>query len=63
MNNDRAAWAEEALSKFQQTTRCDREDALPDLLANMMHWCDREKVDFHIALRKAQDHYREETRG
>lgn len=63
MNNQRAEWAGEALRKFQRDTSCDEDDetVLGDLLCDLMHWCDREKVDFHVALRRGQDHYREET--
>lgn len=41
MNDDRAAWAEAALNEFRRVTGTDDEDALGDLLCDLMHWCDR----------------------
>jgi hypothetical protein len=40
-NADRAAWALVALNAFIQETGVDPEDAIPDLLANLMHLVDR----------------------
>ena len=61
MNNDRAEWAAAAMRHFQYTTGCDFEDAIGDLLADMMHWCDRNGVAFEQALAQAREHYTEET--
>ena len=37
------------------------EDAVSDLLADLMHWCDRFGQEFHEELRRALYHYAEET--
>jgi hypothetical protein len=60
-NADRARWAEAALICFQIETGTDDEDALADLLCDLMHWCDREGYAFKEALRRAKSHYGEET--
>lgn len=65
-NDQRAGWADDALSKFMSDTRMNKAtedvlDALPDLLANFMHWCDRNNQNFNDALRRARAHYKEET--
>ena len=60
-NNDRAAWAKIALDAFMKETRTDLEDALCDLLCDLMHLSDREPFDFEAALRHAQDLYLAET--
>ena len=49
MNADRAEWAAAALRHFQCTTGTDYEDALGDLLCDLMHWCDRNNFDFELA--------------
>jgi hypothetical protein len=61
-NDDRAEWAGSALRHFQSTTGCEFDEALPDLLADLQHWCDRNDIDFQKALETARDHYTEETR-
>lgn len=61
MNDDRAAWAGLAVAAFQDATGCDPEDAICDLLADLMHWTDRENYDFDAALIRARDHYEAET--
>jgi hypothetical protein len=63
MNDDRAAWAAAALTTFMQCTGTDLEDALGDLLANLMHWSDRNNYDFDAALDRARAHYEAETCG
>jgi hypothetical protein len=63
MNDDRAAWAASALTAFMRCTGTDLEDALGDLLANLMHWCDRNNYDFDAALDRARAHYNAETTG
>ncbi len=57
MNGDRAEWAKAALTAFQTVTGTDDEDALGDLLANLMHFSDREGYDFDAALERARGHY------
>jgi hypothetical protein len=61
MNHDRAAWAGAALRQFQCVTGADDEDALGDLLCDLIHWCDRNNYDFDLALTRAQGNYDEET--
>jgi hypothetical protein len=61
LNDDRATWAGAAIAAFQQANRTDDEDVLSDLLADLMHWADRQKYDFEAALFRAKSHYVEET--
>src|SRR6266571_1209998 len=61
INEDRAQWAKSALRAFMDCTGVDYEDALPDLLADLMHLADREPFDFEAALDRARDHYAAET--
>lgn len=65
-NEQRAEWAGLALSTFQRVTGTDPESALPDLLADIMHWCDRntgrdDQPSFSDALSMALSHYEAET--
>ena len=60
-NEERARWAEAALSEFRVQTGADIEDAVSDLLADLMHWCDRHEQDFDLELQRAQGHYEIET--
>jgi hypothetical protein len=60
-NNERADTASEALRQFQLVTGTDDEDALGDLLCNLIHWCDRNNFDFEAALLRARMHYEAET--
>jgi hypothetical protein len=61
LNGDRAEWAGAALRHFQCVTGTDYEDALGDLLCDLMHWCDRNNFDFELALFRAQGHNHAET--
>ncbi len=61
LNADRALWAAIALEAFRRETGADLADAVSDLLADLMHWCDRFGQTFHHELRRALDHYLEET--
>jgi len=63
MNNDRAEWAAAALRHFQCITGTEYEDALGDLLCDLMHWSDRNDFDFAAALERARMHYEAETSG
>ena len=60
-NRDRAEWAGAALRHFQCATGTDYDDALPDLLCDLHHWCDRENVNFQSALDRAREHYDTES--
>ena len=61
MNEARSTWAAQAIDTFREATGTDEEDALCDLLADMMHWADRRHHDFDAALLRAHDHYEAET--
>jgi hypothetical protein len=61
MNARHAQCAGDTLSHYQSVTGTDRETALGDLLADMMHWSDRNNFDFDLALSRAQGHYEAET--
>lgn len=37
-NAERAAWAHQTVTAFRQASRVDEEDAMCDLLADLMHW-------------------------
>jgi hypothetical protein len=63
MNDDRAEWAASSLRHFQCITGADFEDALSDLLGDLMHWCDRNASDFEKELSRARAHYEAETIG
>jgi hypothetical protein len=60
-NDDRAEWAAAALREFQRRTGTDDEDALSDLLCDLMHWSDRNNFDFDTELSRARMHYEAET--
>jgi hypothetical protein len=61
MNDDRAEWAEVAIEAFEGKTGTDREDAVCDLLADLMHFCDRNGFEFAVELGRAETHYEAET--
>jgi hypothetical protein len=60
-NNDRATWAETALLAFRQATGVDCEDALADLLCDLMHLADRKSWHFGAEMDRAKVHYEAET--
>jgi hypothetical protein len=60
-NDDRANWAEATLITFMGCTGTDAEDAVADLLTDLMHWCDRRGVKFNHELDRAHGQYRDET--
>ena len=63
-NDDRAKWAQHGLRAFQQLVQTDDEDAISDLLADLMHLCDRSddgSPSFEDELARARDHYESET--
>jgi hypothetical protein len=62
-NDERADWANKSIGLFMIVTGTDYEDALADLLCDMMHWADRGRdQDFEVALGRARGMYEEETR-
>jgi hypothetical protein len=65
MNDDRAEWADRAIESFRVATGTDREEALSDLLCDLMHLCDRDSHlgNFDTQLERARMHYDAETGG
>jgi hypothetical protein len=61
LNNDRTEWAGDAVAAFMQATGTEPENALPDLLCDLMHWADRNEECFDSCLEHARNHYAEET--
>jgi hypothetical protein len=64
MNDRRAAWAEHTLNEFMLQTGADPENSISDLLADIMHLCDREPElygEFERQLERARGHYTSET--
>lgn len=61
LNADRALWAAIALEAFRRETGADLADAVSDLLADLMHWCDRFGQNFERELQRALEHYAEEA--
>lgn len=61
MNANRSGFASAAVEHFQEQTGTDDEDAVADLLADLMHFCDRDGYDFDAELARARMHYTEET--
>jgi len=61
MNEWRSTIAGLAIASFMAATGSDLEDALPDLLADLMHWSDRQGCDFDAMLERAKFHYEAET--
>ena len=62
-NDRRAAWAGSAVATFMRITGTEKEDVVGDLLTDLMHWCDRHRHDFALALSRAEGHYAAETDG
>lgn len=60
-NADRALWAAAAVEESCCQTGTDPQDALCDLLADLLHWCDRSDQDFLTELRRALHHYEVEA--
>lgn len=60
-NDTRAETAQTAIDAFQRATRTDDDDALPDLLCNLMHWADQRNIDFLAMLNRGASHYQAEV--
>lgn len=56
-NEQRAAWAGTAIHAYQKATGSDDEDVLSDLLADLMHWAEKNNYDFDAALIRAHGHH------
>lgn len=59
-NGDNAADADEMLSLVRDADSLAQDEVLRDALTNILHWCDREGVDFEKALRMAKGHHEAE---
>jgi len=62
MNDKRAQWGLNAINGIMRDTGTDREDALSDLLADLMHAAHHHGEDFAEELRRACFHFQDETR-
>ena len=66
-NEDRRSWALEALEAFTAVTGDrienseDLESVLTDLITDIMHLCDEEKIDFATISSRAAHHHECET--
>ena len=65
MNANRAEWAGAAIETFRADTGTDQEDAVADLLADLMHFCDlvEGQPSFDAALERGRMHYDAEISG
>jgi len=64
-NVNRAAWAASAVAEFQAVTGSDDEDAVADLLGDLMHLCARKSKKygtFEECLRRAEEFFGYENR-
>jgi len=62
MNDARSDRANSALEAFQAPPFPRTDSAVPDLLCDLMHWCDRNpNEEFDVALTRARAYYVEET--
>ena len=59
-NDDRADWAQAAINAFQAVTRTDDEDAVPDLIADLLHLAVRQGLDPQLMLDRAQSNFEAE---
>jgi hypothetical protein len=55
-NDDRAAWAHDAILDLCAATGCDLDDGLTDLLCDLMHWASLMGRNFAKALDRARMH-------
>lgn len=60
-NGRRVQWADLVLLNFCRDSGGHIDDALPDLLADLMHWCRNEGRDFEQALDRARMHFEAEV--
>lgn len=60
-NDERADWAEAAILDLCAATGCDLDDALTDLLCDLMHWAQRTSRDFDTALQRSRSHFAAES--
>jgi hypothetical protein len=48
---------DEIADGYEAVSGSDRLDIASDLVADLAHWCTKHKVDFGVALRRAQLHF------
>ena len=60
-NAARARWAGQAVQEFRAATGTDKQDALANLLGNLMHWADRNKLNYVAELARGRRYYTDET--
>lgn len=61
MNEQRAEFARQAMMTFMSATGTDAEDAVSDLLNDLMHYSDSKGYDFDAELQRARRSYVDET--
>jgi len=62
-NVDRAIWAEKAINTFRHETGTDPEDAICDLLGDLMHYAAQNGYDFEHELERGRWHFEAELGG
>jgi hypothetical protein len=62
-NKQRAAYAETAIKAFLEVCKTDREDAITDLVTDLMHLARRDGADPYTIVRTAQMHFEAEENG
>ena len=60
-NLRRARRAAAALAAYRRRTGADPQDAISDLLTDLMHWCEQFGPAFPAELHRARSHYAAET--
>lgn len=60
LNRNRAEWAANALDEFQRVCDTEVEDALADLLCDLMHYANQTHFNFDDELARAKRHFDEE---
>jgi hypothetical protein len=63
LNSARAEWAQAAIIAFRKVTGTEEEEALSDLLCDLMHLANRQGENFYESLGRAINNYVEETRA
>lgn len=61
LNLRRARRAAAALAAYRRRTGADPQDAVSDLLTDLLHWCEHFGPAFSEALDRARSHYAAET--
>jgi NTP pyrophosphatase (non-canonical NTP hydrolase) len=59
-NRDRANRASDVLDYLASTYTHDSEEALLDLLTDLMHYCNQSSQDFDVAISRARQRFEEE---